>query len=94
MVNEHWADLIFDLLHQEAGAEEKDREDFCLYLTKDGDYKEFRFCGDLGLGGKFYLTRHEWRVNFYKEDSNARREALKIKVNDALKEMRETWLKG
>ncbi len=94
MLDEQWANLVFDLLRQEVGAEEKDREDFLSYLAKSSDYKEFRFCGDLGLGGKFYLTRHDWRVNFYKEDSNARREALKVKVNALLAEMRETWLKG
>ncbi len=94
MLDEQWTNLVFDLLRQEVGAEEKDREDFLNYLAKEGDYKEFRFCGDLGLGGKFYLTRHDWRVNFYKEDSNARREALKVKVNTLLSEMRETWLKG
>ena len=68
IMNEKKANLIFDLLIVFFGAQERLRFDFIQYLTKEpDDFKEFRFGGSLGSGGKFKSNMGELYVCCYSE---------------------------
>lgn len=61
------ANAIFDILVQECGAREEIREDFvCNQIVEH--ISEWRFCGKLGFGGKFWRNDGRLYVNCYRED--------------------------
>lgn len=68
------------------------KEDFIFHvgaaLQADGRL-EYRFCGELGFGGKLYLEeRYAPRVGCYKEDDTPER--LKM-IAAANKELEKLW---
>ncbi len=81
---------VYDLLVQHCGAREVTRANFIYHHArcKEG-CDEFRFCGDLGHGGKYYSR--ESRVTCYKEDETPERLAAIEAGNHALKKLRMNW---
>ena len=78
---------IWDILVSQAGAIERERNDFINYFLEEGSVKEYRFRGKLGFGGK--IKRNSWDIFicFYSEDHTEERSAIKEKVNFLIKEI-------
>lgn len=77
------ANQIFQVLLEECGAEEKYRTEIVAYILETtakeaGLFREYRFCGQLGTGGKLYLPpdRKTPRVGCYVEDDTPGRQAM------------------
>lgn len=85
------ADQVWEILARTCGAKSM-KEDFLFHvgaaLQADGGL-EYRFCGELGFGGKLYLEeRYAPRVSCYKEDDTPER--LKM-LDVANKELEKLW---
>lgn len=89
--------LAWDVLAEECGAKDEIREDFVRYVTDqrmsvsrpgDSDFYEFRFQGDLGLGGKFKNIGGKWYVTCYPEDRTDERQEAVRKATDRLEALR------
>lgn len=80
------AHAIWDLLIAKAGAAQWSRGDFVRYVTAtDASPHEYRFCGLLGTGGKFYFDGHGTPyVDCYREDRDEVRDAICAAVNAEL----------
>ena len=77
---------IYDLLEEHVGAEPWHRDDFIQCLA----YKrgvEYRFCGNLGMGGKFYNDGGRLYVTCYEEDETDERFKAIETVNELLTEL-------
>ena len=79
------ADKIFDILIREAGAYESERVNF-TFAQRDG-CTEYRFCGYLGFGGKFWNYLDKWYVTCYKEDETPERLEIINRTNEALQKL-------
>lgn len=62
------ANAIWDVLVQHAGAHEGGREAFVDVQGHHVPCTEYRFCGALGFGGKFWNYNGRWYVTAYPED--------------------------
>jgi len=81
---------VWDILVAHAGAREDDRERFvqaCLDTSWGGRLREWRFCGNLGFGGKFYRNNGMLYISCYSEDKTKARERIIDKVNLLLAEL-------
>lgn len=81
---------VWDVLVQEAKANEHDRERFLHYMTEELPARghtnaEWRFMGCLGFGGKLYWDGRRAWINNYPEDRSAEDAALIKRVNDMLR---------
>lgn len=80
-MNEKKANAIYDILVQECGAREDERPSFLFHQTAE-QVSEWRFCGKLGFGGKFWrqggslFTKELIYVDCYKEDRTPERQAM------------------
>ena len=80
------ANKAFDILVEHAGATEDYRNDF----VRHWGIIEFRFYGNLGNGGKFWINGSPWTnngkpyINCYPEDMTTEREAIIQTVNGLL----------
>lgn len=91
-IPEEWANKIYDILVEHAGASESLRE---MFLVSEAEgTEEFRFQGLLGFGGKFRNRYYDWFVNYYPEDKTNRREEIESKTNDKLRELYKEYLKN
>ena len=84
---------IYNILVQTCGAREKDRDRFVEEFTKDNHTWEWRFCGRLGFGGKFwdnYSFTHNSRfyVTCYSEDEVPERLGM---IENANKKLQAIW---
>ena len=53
------------------------RQQFIQWFASGSFGKEFRFQGDLGMGGKFWdIPSTPWHVNYYSEDRSKRRDQI------------------
>jgi len=77
------ANAVYDVLVQECGASEEKREDFMMSQATD-EISEWRFCGKLGFGGKFWCNPDMY-VNCYGEDMNSERMEIIFRANERLK---------
>lgn len=79
------ANEIYDILVQECRApdEEHDRTYFVLTQTKE-KITEWRFCGALGFGGKFWRNCGKIYVTCYLEDETPERKAMIEAANKRL----------
>ena len=84
-MTETLAQRVYDVLVAEAGASTQGRVDF-LRAHVDADTREYRFCGRLGFGGKFWVER--FAVSCYSEDLTPEREAIIARTNAALAALR------
>ncbi len=89
LLSPHWAELIYSVLVEHAGATESFRSEFVDDHIR-GHCTEYRFCGSLGVGGKFYVERDAWRVSCYSEDLTPERQETIKRTNDALKTIRSS----
>jgi hypothetical protein len=60
------ANAIYDVLVEMVGALEGQRADFVR--SQEEGCVEYRFIGQLGMGGKFWNNNGRWYVNCYPED--------------------------
>jgi hypothetical protein len=80
------ADKVWTILVEECGVPEREREIFIFLIGMD-DITEYRFCGNLGFGGKFWPNKFE--VNCYQEDENEERRTAMEKANGRLVALKE-----
>ena len=84
------ANLIYDILVQECGVlEGKDnynRECFVSHQTTE-EVIEWRFCGKLGFGGKFWRNGGKMYVNCYREDETPERLKMIEAANKRLEDL-------
>lgn len=80
-------DAVYEILCG-LGAHESDIDQW-HHFWNDPENTEYRFCGLLGFGGKFWRTRREWYVNCYPEDETTERAALIRLANRALSALRD-----
>lgn len=81
---------VYDILVQEAGAVEDERESFLHHHPPTHTPSEWRFRGKLGFGGKFRCDPHRkvpYYVSCYHEDRTPERAAIEMKVNNLLKDL-------
>jgi hypothetical protein len=83
------AEAIYDVLVEEAGAsnDDGDRWQFTGYVCGDrdgGSWREYRFCGALGFGGKFHANAGRLYVSCYPEDATAEREVTIARANERI----------
>lgn len=76
---------IYDVLVKHAGADARDREQFYYAHTIAPGCTEFRFCGNLGFGGKYRSERNV--VDCYREDETPERLAIIAATNAALAQL-------
>ena len=85
-LTEQKANKVYDLLVSIAGADEPFRVNFIYHHCKSKDgCDEWRFCGKLGFGGKYYS--HLNRVDCYKEDATPETTKLIKEINNALSQI-------
>lgn len=77
------ANAIYDVLVEECGAREIDRNDFCIHIL--GGCREYRCCHALGTSGRFY--RETMRCDYYCEDHTPERKTIKETANRKLAEI-------
>lgn len=78
-----WYDAVYSVLVSKAGAPETYRRDFlCLHTNPKERCDEWRFCGTLGGGGKYWKEKNT--VTCYSEDSTPDREQIIAATNAAL----------
>ena len=82
-MNEKRANAIYDILTKECGAFDDERKSFVLRQTQD-EPREWRFCGLLGFGGKFWQGMY---VTCYKEDETPERKAMIEAANKKLADL-------
>jgi hypothetical protein len=93
-IPEKYANDIWDILMQYAGATEYWRSNF---LACRNEITEYRFQGKLGFGGKFWNQMHVipssmtfsqgWDVTCYSEDETPERKEMVRKTNERLAEL-------
>lgn len=84
-MTEAMANEIYDILVKEAGAPESMRRSFLQVQTDEHDpCREYRFIGDLGFGGKFWVNNDRLYVNCYREDETKARTKIIERVNGLL----------
>jgi len=71
-LSEKVANKVYDILVQECSASETERSGFVMHQTKEV-VTEWRFCGSLGFGGKFWNNCGRFYVNCYLEDETPSR---------------------
>lgn len=87
MSRSEYFNYIYSILVVFAGAHESERSSFVDYHLKGYDWKEWRFQGNLGFGGKYY--ERENRVSCYREDEDEKRKEIIREVNKRLQELGE-----
>lgn len=76
------AGAIYDILVRDAGAQPAMRNDFIR--AQDEGCVEYRFCGSLGFGGKFWNNNDRWYINYYPENRTDQRDAAEARINAQL----------
>lgn len=78
-------EAAWDILVSEAGALPDDKESFVFAFTRvEHPEVEYRFCGLLGFGGKFWRYDSRFYVTCYSEDKTKKREKIIASVNAKL----------
>lgn len=86
------ANAVYTILEKTCGAFPQDRFSFVYEFTQESEYSptsEWRFCGDLGFGGKFRFPRIT--VDCYREDETEERLAQIKKANEELSAIRDEY---
>jgi hypothetical protein len=98
--NEDFFNDVYSTLVHFARASESDRVGFLYHHTKmpkpardfDCPVEEWRFCGSLGFGGKYWRQKNQ--VNCYSEDEDNTAKKIIAETNEALAEVAlKHWLK-
>lgn len=80
---------VYDVLVG-VGADESRRPDFVIRYASPAwlwQIDEWRFCGQMGQGGKFHVTGSGFVVSCYPEDMTVARHSVLVEVNAALKSL-------
>ena len=87
MNGEFWSG-IYDILVKHCEAPEGYRRSFVDHHCEPpwAGVSEWRFCGNLGFGGKFWRNHGRFYVNYYREDETPEREAAAERANAAIQE--------
>jgi hypothetical protein len=93
MIDKVLANKIYDIL-VEYGASKQDhvRHQFVQYFTEEGQYKEFRFMGIFGSGGKCRYTSHTLvpvYCNYYPESGTKELDAKMDELNEKIAKLFE-----
>jgi hypothetical protein len=82
-------EACWDVLVQHAGADPdpQAKKDFLRHVRENPDFTEYRFCGHLGFGGKFWDYLNQLYVSCYPEDATPERVTLIAKVNELLSDL-------
>jgi hypothetical protein len=91
MNSEEFYNKVYDILVATTGANESDRFAFIYNHVKSPEahlMEEWRFCGKLGFGGK-YWKRNNW-VTCYKEDETREARSVMKKTNEELKALKDS----
>jgi len=86
--NKEFASDVYDALVKHAGATENEKDSFIYHHTnhdKYGETLEWRFCGNLGFGGKYWSNRN--KVDCYSENLNKETKKIINETNKALEEV-------
>ncbi len=86
-MKEALARLVYNVLESHCGAEEDDRGQFTSWFTMLESSmlpSEYRFCGNLGFGGKLYVEHEGLRVGMYPEHETGARRMILGRVNRIL----------
>lgn len=76
---------VYDVLVEFGGANESARASFVYHYQSERPPKEWRFCGDFGFGGKYWMGTN--RISMYKEDESLELRKQMDVVNQKLKEL-------
>jgi len=71
---------VWRILVEECGADEDD----LYFVDGAGNFREWRFQGALGFGGKIWHMNGDLYVNCYPEDRNAERDMMVERANARL----------
>lgn len=77
----------YSILVELCGALSEDEDDFVESILVG--CKEYRCCHKLGFGGKFFTD--SFSVEYYKEDENPTRDAIRSETNRKLRKLKERW---
>lgn len=77
------ADKIYSILVDICKAPEQERANFVYRQSKE-HISEWRFCGDLGFGGKFWRNNGRHYVSCYSENLTPRLQKVIDKANELL----------
>ena len=93
-MNEKQANAIYDVLVQECGAFEDERQRFVYHQTHDPEeqLREWRFCGKLGFGGKFWRNAGRLYVNCYNKDMTKKRQKMIDRADERLAKLLEDFV--
>jgi len=82
---------VYDVLVEECQAydENYERANFVQQQSEKNHPMEWRFCGSLGFGGKFWRQSGELYVTCYKEDETPERLAAINKAKERLAKLAE-----
>lgn len=94
IISEPWTRKIGEVLKKHAGARDSDLTGMPSYLGECARDSEYRFCGELGFGGKFRHRAERWSVDCYRENENPARLEMIRWTNVALKNLREEFLRA
>jgi hypothetical protein len=84
-LTEAMANEVYDVLVKEAGAPESMRRSFLqAQMDETCPCREYRFCGELGFGGKFWANDGRMYVTCYREDETKKRARIIERVNGLL----------
>ena len=86
-MTEKKAQELYNQLAKLCGAPESYRADFIASYTRERYPTEWRFQGELGFGGKFWIRGDKWYVNCYREDETPERRKMIDEVNKVLEDM-------
>jgi hypothetical protein len=81
--------LVYDVLTKVCGASDNpyDREHFVAAQCEEGHPTEWRFCGSLGFGGKFWRNDGRFYVSCYREDETPARLKAIAEANRLLSDL-------
>ena len=80
------ANRVYDILVMTCGASENNRKSFVETQTTE-ICSEWRFCGFLGYGGKFWNANGKLYVNCYRENMTPERECIIGIANSKLRQL-------
>lgn len=83
------ANAVYDILIEECGATDPrghERVSFAYYMMDERSFKEFRFQGSLGFGGKCRLNGNYPvpYVDCYREDQTTERLVMILRANERI----------
>jgi len=92
ILTEDQANQVWAILITTCGAGDDDMRQQFVRHSGNTHGLEFRFCGDLGFGGKIYVQEPP-QVNCYIEDTTTQREEMIAAANEQLCLLWRDWEK-